>query len=247
MRAIKSLTLIDFRLYLREPIGVFFTLAFPVILVLLFGTIYGNEPTELFGGYGSMDISMPGYTALILATVGIMNIPITLCGYRESGVLRRLKVTPLKPLAFISGDLITNLGMTLLGMLLVVLLGWLLYRVRFEGQVIPLILGVIYSSLAMFSFGYLIASLAPNARVANIIGLVVLYPMIFLSGAGMPLEILPESLQSVSKFLPLTYVVRLLRGLWFGLPASELWQPIIVLGVILVVCGLLSARLFRWE
>ena len=247
MNAIKTLTIIDFKLFLREPIGTFFTLAFPIILVLLFGSIYGNEPTDLFGGYGTMDISMPGYTALILTTVGLMNIPITMCSYREMGVLRRLKVTPIKPLSFISGDLITNLGMTLLGMSFVVLLGWLLYRVRFEGQVIPLILGVIYSSLAMFSIGYLIASLAPTARVANVVGLVLLYPMVFLSGAGMPLEILPESMQNISKFLPLTYVVRLLRGLWFGLPASELWPSILVLGMILLICGLLSARLFRWE
>jgi len=103
------------------------------------------------------------------------------------------------------------------------------------------------ASLAMFSLGYLIASLAPNARVANIIGMVLLYPMLFLSGAGFPLELLPDSLKRVSNLLPLTYVVKLLRGLWFGKPLSELWLPILVLGVILIVCSLLAARFFRWE
>ena len=247
MHALKHMTLVDFKLYLREPISTFFTLAFPALLVLLFGAIYGNKPTDLFGGYGSMDISMPGYTALILATVGLLSITINMTSNREMGVLRRLKITPLRPLVFISADLTTNMVVTLLGMLGVVLLGWLIYRVRFEGQVIPLVLGVIYSSLAMFSVGYLIASLAPTARAAQVIGMVLLYPMMFLSGAGMPLEILPASLQRVSAFLPLTYVVRLLRGLWFGKPASELWVPILVLGVIMVVCGFLAARLFRWE
>jgi ABC-2 type transport system permease protein len=247
MRAIKSMTLIDFKLYLREPIGTFFTLAFPALLVLLFGAIYGNEPTELFGGYGSMDISMPGYTGMILATVALLSIPINISTQRETGVLRRLRATPLRPLVYILADLTTNLAITLLGMLGVVLLGWLIYRVRFEGQVIPLILGVIYCGLAMFSLGYLIAGLAPNARAAQVIGMLLLYPMLFLSGAGFPLELLPASMQRVSNFLPLTYVVRLLRGLWFGVPWSELWLPTLVLGVIMVVCSILAARFFRWE
>jgi ABC-2 type transport system permease protein len=153
----------------------------------------------------------------------------------------------LKPLVYISADLSTNLMITLLGMLGVVLLGWLIYRVRFEGQVVPLILGVNNSVLAIFSLGYLIASLAPNAWLANIVGMVLLYPMLFLSRAGFPLELLPDSLKRISNLLPLTYVVKLLRGLWFGKPLSELWLPILVLGVILVVSSVLAARFFRWE
>jgi len=247
MQGYTKLALTDIRLYLREPIGAFFVLAFPAILVLLFGAIFGNEPSPMFGGYGSMDISMPGYTAMILATVGLMNIPIVTAGYREMGVLRRLKVTPLKSLTYILSDLSANLLATILGMTGVILLGWLLYHVRFEGQMWAVALAVLYSFLAMASVGYLIASLAPSARAANIIGLAILYPMIFLSGAGMPLEILPEGLRKVSNFIPLTYVVKLLRGTWFGAPIQDLWSSIIVLGVMLVVCGLLSAKLFRWE
>jgi ABC-2 type transport system permease protein len=247
MHGVGRLTQTNLKLYLREPIATFFTIAFPAMLVLLFGAIYGNQPTELFGGYGSMDISMPGYTAMILGTVCLLNVPITICSYRETGVLRRFNATPLRPLGFIFSDLTANLTITLLGMLVVVLLGWLVYRVRFEGQVLPVILGVMYCFLVMASVGYLIASLAPNARVAQVIGMVIFYPMLFLSGAGMPLEILPESLKSISVFLPLTYVVRLLRGLWFGKPLNELWLPILIMAVIFIICSLLSARFFRWK
>lgn len=247
MRSLLQLTRTDFRLFLREPIGAFFAMAFPPLLVLLFGSIYGNQPAEIFGGYGSMDISMPGYTSLILATVGLMSIPITTAGYREIGVLRRFKVTPLKTLTYILADLLCYLVVTLVGMLAVVLLGWLIYRVRFEGQLWAVALGLIYAYLAMAAFGYLLASLAPTARSAQVIGMALLYPMMFLSGAGMPIEILPTGLQKFANLLPLTYVVRLLRGLWFGKPWSELWAPLLVLGVLLAVCGLLAARLFRWE
>ena len=77
MKGLRQLTAMDLRLYLREPIATFFTLAFPPLLVVLFGTIYGNDPTPMFGGRGTMDVSLPAYTALILGTVAFLGIPIT--------------------------------------------------------------------------------------------------------------------------------------------------------------------------
>ena len=99
----------------------------------------------------------------------------------------------------------------------------------------------------MLAFGYLIASLAPGARSAQVIGMLVFYPMMFLSGSGMPLEIMPESVQRISTFLPMTYMVRLLRGLWFGESWGDYLIEVAVLVGVLVVCGALAARFFRWE
>ncbi len=99
----------------------------------------------------------------------------------------------------------------------------------------------------MFSVGYVIAGLAPNARAAQVISMVIFYPMMFLSGAGMPLEILPATIRRISDFLPLTYAVRLLRGLWFGEAWGAHLLEVAVLGGILVVCTALAARFFKWE
>lgn len=247
LRSLRSLVMVDLKLYIREPVAAFFTLAFPVMLILIFGAIYGNEPQDMFDGYGSMDISMPAYTALILGSVGLLGVAITTSTYREAGILRRFRMTPLRPLVYIAADVIANLIMTLVGMAGVVVVGWLLYRVRFEGQVVSVVVAVILSGTAMFAIGYLIAGLAPNARAAQVIGMVVLYPMLFLSGAGIPLEVMPESIRTVSDYLPLSYVVRLLRGLWFG----EAWGSLVletgVLVGVLVVSTAIAARLFRWE
>ena len=92
MRGLRQLLAANLRLYLREPVATFFTLAFPPMLVLLFGAVYGNQPSDLLGGRGAMDVSMPGYTALILGSVGFMGVPITLSNYRETGVLRRFRL-----------------------------------------------------------------------------------------------------------------------------------------------------------
>jgi len=247
MRGFPYLAWINLKLYLREPIAAFTTLAFPPLLVVIFGAMYGNQPTPMFGGFGSMDVTMPAYTGLILASVGFLGVPIIISGYRESGVLRRFRVTPMQPLTYILADVVTNLFMVLLGMVALVAVGWLLYRVRFEGDVFAVLAAVILSGLALFAVGYVIGSLAPSVRTALVIGMVVFYPMTFLSGAAIPLEVLPETVQRVAQFLPLTYAVRLLRGLWLGRSWSDYLLESAVLSGVLAVSALLAARVFRWE
>jgi len=246
MRGLKQLSGVDLKLYVREPVAAFFTLAFPPLLLVLFGAIYGNDPDPLFGGLGAMDISIPAYTGLILGSVGLMSVPITTAGYRERGVLRRFRATPLKPTTYIVADVLTNLVMTVFGMVALVAVGWALYRIRFDGHVLDLAAALVLSALALFAGGYLIAGLAPGARSAQIIGMVVFYPMIFLSGATVPLEVMPESVRRISTFVPLTYAVRLLRGMWFGEPWREHMLDVAVLVGLLLVCGTLASRFFRW-
>ena len=217
------------------------------MMVLLFGAIYGNTPSAQLGGHGSMDVSMPAYTAMILGTVGFLGVPIVISGHRESGVLRRFRATPLRPVVYIAADVVSNLVMTLLGMAGLVVVGWLLYRVHFEGNPVAVIAAVIFSGLAMFAVGYLIASVAPSARTAQVIGMVIFYPMMFLSGAAIPIEVMPATIRYVSEFLPLTYAVRLLKGLWFGEPWGDHLLETAVLGAVLVGCAAVSSRFFRWE
>ncbi len=247
MRGFTRLTAAALKLYLREPIAAFFTMAFPAFMLILFGSIYGNEPSPMFGGHGTMDVSMPNYTGLILGTVGLLSIPITTAGYREQGILRRFRATPMRPLTYIAADVCTNLLMTIVGMLLLLAMGWALYRVQFEGQIVSYLAAVVLGCLAMFSLGYVIASLAPGARMAQVVGMVIFYPMLFMSGAGMPIEILPESIRKISAFLPLTYAVNLLRGMWFGEAWSAHITDVAVLAVMIIVVGGVAARVFRWE
>ena len=148
---------------------------------------------------------------------------------------------------YVLADVITNLVMTVLGMVLLIVVGWLLYHVRFEGNPPLVLAGVLFCAVSMFSIGYLIASVAPSARVAQVIGMVVFYPMMFLSGAGIPMEVMPQSVRRISDFLPLTYAVRLLKGLWFGVAWPDLLLETAVLGCTMVICALLTARFFRWE
>jgi ABC-2 type transport system permease protein len=247
MKSLLKMTWMETKLFLREPVGAFFTLAFPLMMLFLFGSIYGNEPTPMFGGHGTIDISIPAYTAMIIATTGLMSITITMATYRETGILRRLRTTPISPLVVLAAQVVVVFAMTSLGMLLLVSAGKLVYHVRFEGNAFSVLAGFVLSSLSFFGLGFILAGIMPTARTAQIVGLVLLYPMLFLSGAGFPRELLPEAIKKVSTFLPLTYVVNLLRGLWVGEAWSSHLLDAGVLAGMLIIGVVVSAMTFRWE
>jgi ABC-2 type transport system permease protein len=118
---------------------------------------------------------------------------------------------------------------------------------RFQGNAFSVWAGFTLSSLAFFALGYLIAGVAPTARIAQAVGMVAAFPMMFLSGSAIPLEVLPATIRKVAMFIPLTHVVTLMRGLWAGEGWGRHLTEAAVLGGVLGAGMLLSARFFRWE
>jgi ABC-2 type transport system permease protein len=177
----------------------------------------------------------------------LMSIPIATSSSRESGVLRRFRVTPLSPVLYLISDVLVYFLMTLIGVFLLILVGKFGFGMRFDGNWLSVLAGFSLGALAIFTFGYLIAGLAPTARIAQTVGMVIAFPMMFLSGATIPLEVLPAGVRAVSKVLPVTYVVTLMQGLWKGDAWSAHGTEVVVLVCVLVVGVLLAAKTFRWE
>ena len=247
MRSFYKMVWMEIKLFLREPIGAFFTLVFPLMMLFLFGGIYGNEPSDIFNGQGTVDISIPAYTAMIIATTGLLGLVITVASYRENGILRRLRTTPINAITILAAQVVVLFLMTVIGMAFLILAGKLVYHMNFSGNVFHVFLGFTLSCMSFFAIGFVLAGLMPTARTAQIVGMVILYPMLFLSGAGFPRELLPDTIQKISTFLPLTYVVNLLRGLWVG---ETFDQHIVNVGVligILIIGVLISILTFHWE
>jgi ABC-2 type transport system permease protein len=247
MKSLVKMTWMEAKLFLREPASAFFTLVFPLIYLFLFGAISGNQPTPQFGGQRTIDASIPGLAAAIICMTGLMSTTMTMSTYREKGVLRRLRTTPVSPLVVLVAQVIVVFAMTALGMLLLVTAGILVYHVRFEGHALSMLVGFMLSSLSFNAIGFILAGIMPTVRSAWIVGMVLLYPMMLLSGAFFTVELLPAAVQRVSQFIPLTYVVNLLRGLWVGEPWGKHLLDVGVLAGMLVLGIIVSAKTFRWE
>jgi ABC-2 type transport system permease protein len=242
-----KLTLAECKLYFRFPISAFFALALPLMLLLLFGAIFGNEP--MYGGSsgGWVDTYVPAFSALIIAISSMTSLPIGLASYRERGILRRFRATPVSPAAVLGAQLVTQFAMTLLGMGLLVAAGKMLFHMRFEGNVLSVLAAFSLSCLSFFSIGMVLAGLLPNTRVASIVGNVVLQPMIYLSGATIPKEIMSAGMREFIRLNPLTHVVNLLQGLWKGEDWSQHQAELIILSAVLVVASIVAVKVFRWE
>ncbi len=247
MKSFLKMTWIESKLFLREPVNAFFTLIFPLVMLFIFGSIYGNEPSGATNGIGAIDLLIPSLTAMIIGMVGLMAVTITMATYRENGILRRLSATPVKALVVMTAQVIVVFAMTASGMVLLVITGKLLYNVQFSGSIINLLGGFILSSLSTFGIGFILAGSMPTARTAQTVAMLLLYPMLILSGAAWPREMMPTSVQKISSFIPLSYTVNLLKGLWIG----ESWGAHIVdTGILmgmLLVGVFVSMKTFRWE
>lgn len=247
MRQLLKLAWIEFKLFGREFFATFFTLVFPVMLLLLFGMIYGNDKTGRFGGHGMIDVAVPAFTAMIIASSGIISITTILATYRERGILRRLHATPLKPHTILGAHVLVIYLMTTVGMCLLIVTGRMVYDLQIKGNLLSIAGAFTLSSFSFFSIGFLIAGLIATARTAQAVAMVIFYPLIFLSGAAIPLEVLPSNIQRFAAFFPLKHVVTLLRGLWIGEAWSAHLTEVTVLVAVMIVAVPISAKSFRWE
>ncbi|MDN5698618.1 MAG: ABC transporter permease, partial [Rubrobacter sp.] len=207
---------------------------------------------SIFGGYPvpgtqmtTIDLYTPAYTGLVIGTVGLIGLPSTLAFYRERGILRRLRATPLGPTRILAAHVLVNFVMTLAGIGLLVATAALFLDLRMPHAPGLVFIAVTLSTLSFFAVGFALASLLPSVRVAQAVGQALFLPMFFISGAALPLEQMPAWLQSISDYVPLTYAVRLVQEVWIG--EGWNWTAAAILLAILALATLLTARIFRWE
>ena len=167
--------------------------------------------------------------------------------YREGGILKRLRATPLRPQTILTAHVLVKLSLTVLTMALTVLAGKRYYPVNTHFPVFGFTMALLISTWSILSIGFLIASIVPTARFAQPIGAAILYPMIGLCGLFVPLHSLPPTVQVVSRVVPLTYAVSLLEGIRKGEAWSTHMGDVAALVVVFAICTALSARVFRWE
>lgn len=247
MKAFIQISLTELKLSFRNFSYIFFAFVFPPMMLLLFGGMYGNEPSEFYGGYGAVDILTPAYIGMIMAVSGIMGLPLQLSEYRQHKVLKRFKATPASTGTIMLPHFLVNFLLCTSGTIILLVVGKLVLDLHFWGNFLSFLFAYLLSVACIFSIGFLIAAAAPNNRAANAIAYFVYFPMLFLSGATIPLQIMPDIIVAISKLIPLTYAVDILVGTWMGDPLSSYTKEIAILFIVTVVCMGVSIKTFRWE
>ena len=248
LRGLWKLTWIEIKIFLREPLGAIGTIGMPVLVFLVLGRIVGRriEPASLAANT-FVRVGLPVLTSLLIAISAVLSLVTIVSIYREGGILKRLRATPLRPQTILTAHVFVKLILTAATLALMVLAGKRYYPTGVHIPVFSFTIALLICTWSILSVGFVIASIVPTARFAQPIGAVILYPMIALSGLFTPIESLPPMFHGVARVLPLTYAVALLQGIWNGDPWSAHLGDVAALTIVFAVCTALSAKVFRWE
>jgi ABC-2 type transport system permease protein len=247
LRGLWTLTWLEIKIFLREPLGAFGTIGVPVLLFLLVGRVFGGASAASREVPGFVRVGLPVLVATLMIISAVLSLVTIISIYREGGILKRLRATPLRPQTILSAHVIVKLLLTAVTLILLVIAGKRYYPAGMDAPLFGFALALLISTWSILSIGFLIASIVPTARFAQPIGAAILYPMLGLSGLFVPVASLPPGLQTVAHALPLTYAVSLLQGIWIGEPWSAHASDVMALVIVFMVCTALSARVFRWE
>jgi ABC-2 type transport system permease protein len=247
-RGLLKLTWLEIKIFLREPLGAAGTILIPVLIFVGLGRFAGSGRRAVSLAESSMvRVDLPVFAAILIAISGVLSLVTIISIYREGGILKRLRATPLRPQVILTAHVLVKLLLTAVTLILMVLAGKRYYPVNVDVPVISFTIALLVSTASILSIGFVIASIVPTARFAQPVGALVLYPMLGLSGLFVPVAALSPGLQIVARVLPLTYAVSLLQGIWKGEAWSAHMGDVAALAAVCLVCTALSAKVFRWE
>jgi ABC-2 type transport system permease protein len=248
LRGLWKLTWIEMKIFMREPLGALGTIGVPVLIFVVLGrfaNLRSRTPSPAVMGLSGA--GLPVLVALLISVSAVLSLVTIISIYREGGILKRLRATPLRPQTILSAHVIVKLLLTAATLGLIFLAGKRYFPPGAQVPWFSFTIALLISTWSVLSIGFLIASIVPTARFAQPIGAVILYPMIAFSGLFVHISDLPPVLRAVTRVLPLTYAVRLLVGIWNGDGWFAHGGDVAALTVLFLLFTAISAKVFRWE
>jgi ABC-2 type transport system permease protein len=242
--ALGRLTRTELRLFVREKAGPLSAVGMPLALLTVFGNIpyYRRHQVD---GTPLIELYVPILAAFVLATLSFNWVPAVLAGYREKGVLRRLRTTPVGPARVLAAHLLVSLATAAVAVAAVLLVARFAFGVPLPRQAAGYLAGIVTAALALMAIGLFVAAAAPDARVANAVGATLFYVMMFFAGLFVPIAAMPPLLRHISRAAPLGAAAQALTDATAGHWPHPL--QLITLAGYAVVFGGGAVRLFRWE
>jgi len=238
-----TLTRMRIQLTLRNKMFLFFSVIMPFGFFFLYAGVFGRgipRAVQYFLG-----------PVLALTVMGsFWGLSAALVTFREQGILRRFHVTPVTPSDMLASSVVANFVLTMPTVVLELLLARFIFHVTDLGNLVSAFLLITVGAVSFASMGLVVASVTNTMQETQVINQLIWLPLIFLSGATVPLASLPQVVSRVGLFLPATYLVTELQDAIYW--SADPWNGDVLIAVasLLVWAGLtffLSAQLFRWE
>ncbi|RRS00511.1 ABC transporter permease [Glycomyces terrestris] len=244
MSSFMKLVQAEARLFVRDTTALVVGLLLPAVILLGLGAVpMLREPSPEMGGIRFIDYFAPSMIVMSVGVVGLTNLPTVMAGYRERGVLRRMRTTPVHPAKLLSAQLVVNVGAALVSSLLVIVAGRIAYGVPLPESPLWFALAFVLGITAVFALGMLVAATAATSRAASGIASVLFMSTMFFGGVYLPRFMLPDAVARIGDFVPPG--VQTLLDSWNGETPAAL--PLLVMAATALAAGTASARIFKWE
>lgn len=247
MTALTTLTRTQTKVFLREPVVVVFGIVFPAVLLLVIGTVFpgATEVNAQLGNRSLVEIYAPAAAVMAVLTLGIAMLPQALGLDRERGILRRLSATPAHPRLLVAAHVAVQAVAATIATVAAVLVAVLAFDLPLPQSPAWFVLVFVLSTAALLAIGVLIGALVPTAQAGVGVGMLLYFPMLFVAGIYLPLEIMPDGLQTISSWTPPGAAANALGDAWAGTAPGG--GSLVLLVVTAIVAGGLATRFFRWE
>ncbi|MFT7648975.1 MAG: ABC-2 type transport system permease protein [Candidatus Poriferisodalaceae bacterium] len=238
-------SLMSFR---RNPAATFFTVVLPLIFLVLFTSIFGNETFSATGARVAT-FYVPGILALSIISATMINLAITTVTRRENGILKRVRGTPLRPWVYVAGEVFAALAITALMTVLVVGIGWLVFDVALSASGIPNLLISLTLGAAVFcALGLALSGLIPNEKSAPAFTNMIALPLYFVSDIFVITENTPTTIALIGDLFPVKHLAKALTQSFdpFSSGTPMAWSHWAVMAGWGIVGALVAVKKFQW-
>lgn len=237
----------ELKLSIRDMNMVIFAVLMPLAILVILGIIYGTRPAFEGASYTFLEQSFGAACAVSMCAGGLMGLPLAVSDCRERKVLKRFRVTPVSPALILGVELAMYMvycGVSLVSLSAVAFLCW---KVRLHGSPAAFLGSWLLTMVSTLSVGMLVGGIAKNSKQAGVIASLLYFPMLIFSGTTLPVEVMPQAMQKLVSFFPLTQGITLMKNTFLGISQSDALLPVLIMLAVTAVCTGLAIRFFRWE
>lgn len=247
MKTFNTMLKTELKLSLRAMDMLIFAICVPIVMVVIIGIVYGNKPAFEGAEYTFFQQSFGAMSTIAIAAGGVMGLPLVVSDYRNKKILKRFQVTPISPVMILTVQVVIYMIYSIASLVLIYATATIFFGYQFNGLLLEFIGAYFLVMLSIFNIGMMVGGVAPNIKIAGIIASVLYFPMLIFSGATLPYEVMPTTLQKIADIMPLTQGIKLLKTASLGLSTGSVLIPILVMLVLAVICIGISVKCFRWE
>ena len=224
-----------------------FAVIMPLAVLVILGLIFGQKPAFEGAPYTFLEQSFGALCTISICAGGVMGLPLVISDYRAKHILKRYQVTPVKPALVLMTEVSMYVFYALASLISLFAVSFCFFGFRMKGNFAVFFAGYFLVMFTMFCIGMMAGGVSKDSKTAGIIASLLYFPMLIFSGATLPYEIMPATLQKIADIMPLTQGIKILKNASLGLASSNVIVPVIVMLLITLVCSIITIKFFKWE